>query len=69
MNGKEKGNHLLYKYIGLTSQIMIALLIGVFIGWKTDSWLSFSIPLFVVVLPLLIIVAIIWQIIKDTSKK
>lgn len=69
MKGSGKENNLLYKYIGLTTQIMTALLVGVFVGWKTDKWLSFSIPVFVVVLPLLIIVAIIWQIIKDTSNK
>ncbi len=66
---KEKGKRLLYKYIGLTGQILVALFIGVFVGWKTDQWLNFSVPVFVLVLPLLIIVAIIWQIINDTSKK
>ena len=66
---KEKGKQLLYKYIGLTSQILVALFVGVFAGWKIDQWLTFSLPVFVVVLPLLIIVAIIWQIINDTSKK
>lgn len=62
-------NRIAYKYIGLTTQIMVALLVGVYIGYKIDHWLSFSAPVFVLLLPLLIIIAIIWQIIKDTSKK
>lgn len=62
-------NRIVYKYLGLTTQIMVALLIGVYIGYKIDHWLSFSAPVFILLLPLLIIIAIIWQIIKDTSKK
>ena len=62
-------NQIVYKYLGLTTQIMVALIIGVYIGYKIDHWLSFSAPVFVLLIPLLIIIAIIWQIIKDTSKK
>ncbi len=62
-------NRLLVKYAGLTMQVMVALALAVFVGIKLDKWLSFKTPLFVWVLPLLVIIVMIWQIIKDTSKK
>lgn len=62
-------NKILLKYAGLTMQIMVALALAVFGGIKLDKWLSIKMPLLVWVLPLLIIIVIIWQIIKDTSKK
>ncbi|GEO07577.1 AtpZ/AtpI family protein [Segetibacter aerophilus] len=65
-----KGNNkLLMKYLGLATQLMISLALAVFIGLKLDKWLSFSTPLLVWILPLLVLVGMIWQIIKDTSKK
>ena len=65
----EGNNRLMMKYAGLTMQVMVGLALAVFIGIKLDKWLSFKTPLFVWVLPLLVIVVMIWQIIKDTSKK
>jgi hypothetical protein len=62
-------NKLLLKYLGLATQLMISLGLAVFIGLKLDKWLSFKTPLLVWILPLLVITGIIWQIIKDTSKK
>lgn len=65
-----KGNdRLLLKYLGLGTQILISLALAVFIGLKLDKWLGLSTPLLVWILPLLVLVAMIWQIIKDTSKK
>jgi hypothetical protein len=65
-----KGNNkLLMKYLGLATQLMVSLALAVFIGLKLDKWLSFSTPLLVWILPLLVLVGMIWQIIKDTSKK
>ncbi len=65
-----KGNdRLLLKYLGLASQLMVSLALAVFLGLKLDQWLSFSTPLLVWILPLLVLSVMIWQIIKDTSKK
>jgi hypothetical protein len=65
-----KGNNrLLVKYLGLATQIMVGLALAVFGGLKLDKWFSFSTPLLVWILPLLVLIAMIWQIIKDTSKK
>ncbi|WP_297814867.1 AtpZ/AtpI family protein [Segetibacter sp.] len=62
-------NKLLMKYLGLATQIMVSLALAVFIGLKLDKWLLFSTPLLVWILPLLVLVGMIWQVIKDTSKK
>jgi hypothetical protein len=65
-----KGNDkLLLKYLGLGTQIMVSLALAVFAGLKLDKWLKFTTPLLVWILPLLVLVGMIWQIIKDTSKK
>ncbi len=70
MEKKPKENDkLLLKYLGLATQIMLSLALAVFVGLKLDKWLSFSTPLLVWILPLLILIAMIWQVIKDTSKK
>jgi len=60
---------LLLKYLGLATQLMVSLGLGVFVGLQLDKWLSLKSPLLVWILPLLILSAAIWQIIKDTSKK
>jgi hypothetical protein len=66
----DEGNkRLLVKYLGLATQIMLSLALAVFGGKKLDQWLSFTTPLLVWILPLLVLVVMIWQIIKDTSKK
>ncbi len=67
--GPENNNKILLKYAGLTMQVMVGLAIAVFAGLKLDKWLSFKTPLLVWILPLLVIIAMIWQIIRDTSKK
>ncbi len=60
---------LLLKYAGLTMQILVSLAIAVFAGFKFDEWLNFTTPVFVWILPLLVIIVMIYQVIKDTSKK
>ena len=62
-------DRILMKYLGLATQIMVSLALAVFVGLKVDKWLKFSTPLLVWILPLLVLVAMIWQVIKDTSKK
>ncbi len=62
-------NNLLLKYAGLTVQILVSLAVAVWLGMKIDEWLTFSTPLLVWILPFAVIVAMIWKVIKDTSKK
>ena len=54
---------------GLAMQMLVGLALAVFAGLKLDEWLHFKTPLLVWILPLLVIVAMIYQVIKDTSKK
>lgn len=57
------------KYAGLGMQILVGLALSLWAGLKLDSWLNFATPLLVWILPLLVIVAMIYQVIKDTSNK
>ena len=70
MNNKKKtDNSLLLKYAGLATQILIGLGLAVFIGLKIDEWINIKMPLAVWLLPLLVITALIYKVIKDTTIK
>jgi hypothetical protein len=62
------GNDLL-RYAGLSGQILVALGIAVFAGYRLDKWLKLPFPLLVWALPLFVVSAMIYKLIKDTSKK
>lgn len=62
-------NQLLYKYAGLTVQLMVALALALYAGYSIDRWLNFATPLLVWILPLVVVVALIFKVIRDTSKK
>jgi len=57
------------RYAGLATQMLVSLGIAVFIGLKADKWLGLSFPVLSWLLPLLVLVAIIYQIIKATGPK
>jgi Na+/glutamate symporter len=57
------------RYSGLAAQFLVSIGLCVFIGMKVDKWIRLSMPLFVWMLPLLIIMGIIIKITRDTSKK
>lgn len=59
----------LLEYSGLAIQLMAALGISVFLGLKTDGWLNLNFHLFAFVLPVLVIMALLIRVVKDTSKK
>ncbi len=67
MQQKKNNNGLLWKYAGLTTQLFVAIATAVFAGIKIDIACHFKNPIAVWILPLLIIVAIIFKIIKDTT--
>lgn len=68
-NQLPNNNNLLLRYAGLTMQILVGIAIALWLGMKADEWLRFKTPLLVWILPLLVIIAMIYQVIKDTSKK
>ena len=66
---EKKKNISLLQYASMGTQLLAGIGIGVFIGLKADNWLKFKIPLFVWILPLLIITGFILKLIKSTSNK
>ncbi len=66
---KTNGNNILWKYTSLGTQLLVAIGLAVFVGIKLDSWLKNKTPLLVWILPLIIIAAILYKVIKDTAPK
>ncbi|MBB1283700.1 AtpZ/AtpI family protein [Flavisolibacter sp. BT320] len=59
----------LLRYAGLGAQILVSIGIAVFVGLKADRWLNISFPLLVWLLPLLVVSAMIYKLIKETGTK
>jgi Putative F0F1-ATPase subunit Ca2+/Mg2+ transporter len=59
----------LLRYAGLGSQILVSLGIAVFAGYKLDRWLKIPLPLFVWLLPLIVLIGMTYKLIKETSGK
>lgn len=66
---KPKNNSLVLRYMGFAFQLMASLAVAVFGGLKLDKWIKPGIPVFIWVLPLLVLIAILIKVIKDTSEK
>jgi len=56
------------RYAGLGTQLLVSIGIAVFIGLKADQWLHSS-PLFSCTLPLLVLLAIFYKIMRQTGSK
>lgn len=56
------------RYAGLSTQLLVAIGMAVFIGYKTDYWLN-TFPLFTSALPLLVLVLIFYKLVRNTNKK
>lgn len=69
MNKEKNNNRLLYQYAGMAFQMLAAIGFGVFAGIQADKWINTPVPIFLWVLPLLIVIAMIVKAVKDTSKK
>lgn len=59
----------LLRYAGLGGQILVSLGLAVFAGYHADRWLGLSFPLLVWLLPLVVVSAMIYKLIKETSNK
>lgn len=57
------------QYASLATQLLVALGLAVFLGLKADSWLQLNFPLLGWLLPLVVLMAMFYRILKDTSKK
>ena len=58
----------LLRYAGLGTQMLVSIGIAVFIGLKADKWL-FTMPLFSCVIPLLVLAAIFYKLMRQTGNK
>ena len=56
------------RYAGLSTQLLVAIGMAVFIGYKADHWLN-TFPLLTSALPLLVLVLIFYKLVRDTSRK
>lgn len=65
----DKNTSDLLRYAGWGTQLFVALALAVFAGGKIDKWAHFSTPLLVWILPFIVLIAMIYQLIKDTSKR
>ncbi len=62
-----RNNNLLYQYAGFAFQLLAGLGMAVFAGLWLDRWIKPGIPVFIWLLPLLVIIATIVKAVKDTS--
>ncbi|HEU4633948.1 MAG TPA: hypothetical protein VFS22_08190 [Flavisolibacter sp.] len=72
MNPKQRPNKSTtsaMRYAGWGTQLFVMLALAVFGGGKIDKWAGFSTPLLVWILPFFVLVLMIYQLIKETSKK
>lgn len=56
------------RYAGLGTQLLVSIGIAVFIGLKADQWLN-TLPLFSCVLPLLVLFATFYKLMRQTDTK
>jgi len=68
-NKPEANDRSWMRYIGLASQFFISIGIFLAIGWKLDKLFIFTTPFLIWLLPLLIIIASLIKLIRDTSTK
>lgn len=69
LKDKKEANKLLMRYAGLAMQFFVGIGLGVFLGIKLDNWVQISFPLFVWILPLLLMLGMILKIWVETNKK
>lgn len=65
----KKTNISLLQYASMGTQFLAGIGIGVFVGLKADQWIRLKIPLFVWILPLLIMTGVIIKLVKGTAKR
>ncbi len=57
------------RYAGLTMQIFVSLALALYLGKKADEWLKLSSPVFIWILPLLLLVGLIIKLVIETGRK
>ena len=66
---QRRNNSDVLRYAGLGAQIFVSLGLAVYAGYRADRWLKTSIPLLVWLLPFVVLAAMIYKLVKETSKR
>jgi chromate transport protein ChrA len=66
---KNDSNRLLWQYAGLATQLLISLGLAMYIGIWMDKKIGWQGAFLVWILPLLVLLATLFKLIKDTSNK
>ena len=69
MSPDNKNNNDLLRYAGLTTQIFVGLGLALFLGKKVDQWSNLSAPVFIWILPLLMLAGLIIKLVIETGRK
>jgi F0F1-type ATP synthase assembly protein I len=69
MDKKPRNNNLLMQYLSFAWQLIAGIAIFVFLGMKVDEWIHTKTPLMVWIFPLLVIVAMMIKVIRDTTNR
>ena len=59
----------LMQYAGYAGQLAVGLLLAVYAGMWIDKQIAIQIPIFIWLLPLLLLIVMLIKVVKDTSKK
>jgi hypothetical protein len=66
---KNDSNRLLWQYAGLATQLIVTLGVAMYIGSWVDKKIGMKWSLLVWLLPLLVLLATLFKLIRDTSNK
>ncbi len=66
---EKQTNSSLMQYAGLATQLLVSLGLSVWIGKWADKKMNSTSPIFIWFLPLLVLIAILVKVVKDTSSK
>ena len=65
---KQDSNPNMMRYAGLATQWMVMMLLCVWAGYKLDKKLNWSLPLFLILFPLISLALSLWQLMKELNK-
>lgn len=69
MGDKNDSNRLLWQYAGLATQLLLTLGVALYLGEWLDKKIGWNLSLLVWLLPLVVLLATLIKLIKDTSNK
>jgi hypothetical protein len=62
-------NNEMMKYAGMATQFLATLGVAFFIGIKLDNFFEFKLPILTICIPLIMLMALLWKIVRDTTPK